>query len=191
MKKSFLLRFGGALITSALFLACPLLAAEAAASSAMDAGNKMCPVSGDKISGKDFVEYQGKKYALCCPLCAKDFKKDPQKYIARLNSKNEASAPEGSQATETKVIQVTGSASEDEEAISKMVLPPLPGEAMVQPVTDQKPISQGPVAMPPVSDQKTASAGGTSEGAAAKAGTESKRAEPKKEEKRVPQMYYN
>jgi len=52
----------------------------------VDVGNTVCPVSGDKVSGKHFVEYKGKRYALCCPLCEKDFKKDPEKFIAQLEA---------------------------------------------------------------------------------------------------------
>ncbi len=52
----------------------------------VEVGNQFCPVSGDKIEmngemgnpGK--FEYHGKIYNLCCPMCAKDFKKDPKKY---------------------------------------------------------------------------------------------------------------
>ena len=51
-----------------------------------DVGNTICPVSGDKVSGKHFVEYKGKRYALCCPMCEKDFKKDPEKFIAQLEA---------------------------------------------------------------------------------------------------------
>ena len=50
----------------------------------MDAGNKFCPVSGDKISGKHFVEYEGKKYSLCCPMCSGKFKRNPAKYLAKM-----------------------------------------------------------------------------------------------------------
>lgn len=57
---------------------------EGPVSSLANAGNKFCPVSGDKISGKHFVVYKGKRYELCCPMCAKDFKKNPEKYIAKL-----------------------------------------------------------------------------------------------------------
>lgn len=49
-----------------------------------DAGNKFCPVSGDKVSGKHFVEYQGKRYGLCCKMCASKFNKDPQKFLAQM-----------------------------------------------------------------------------------------------------------
>ena len=56
-----------------------------ASSSVVEAGNKFCPVSGDKVSGKHFMEYQGKRYGMCCPMCEKDFKKDPEKYISKLS----------------------------------------------------------------------------------------------------------
>ena len=57
---------------------------------AVEIGNKICPVSGDKIpvpGEKDTMgdkpvkyEYNGKIYNLCCPMCIKDFKKNPEKY---------------------------------------------------------------------------------------------------------------
>ena len=56
----------------------------------VEVGNKICPVSGDKIlapgekgtMGDEPVkyEYNGKIYNLCCPMCVKDFKKNPEKY---------------------------------------------------------------------------------------------------------------
>ena len=57
---------------------------------AVEVGNKICPVSGDKIPapgekgtmGDEPVkyEYNGKIYNLCCQMCVKDFKKNPEKY---------------------------------------------------------------------------------------------------------------
>ncbi|MCA9394547.1 MAG: YHS domain-containing protein [Candidatus Omnitrophica bacterium] len=51
----------------------------------VDVGNKICPVSGEEIGamgeGVD-VEYNGKIYHLCCKMCEKDFKKNPEKYSA-------------------------------------------------------------------------------------------------------------
>ena len=57
---------------------------------AVEVGNKICPVSGDKVPlpgekgdmGTEAVkyEYNGKIYNLCCPMCIKDFKKNPEKY---------------------------------------------------------------------------------------------------------------
>ena len=65
--------------------------ASKAASGLVEAGNKFCPISGDKVTEKGgSVVYKGKKYGLCCPMCAKDFKKDPEKFIAKLNAKEKA-----------------------------------------------------------------------------------------------------
>ncbi len=74
---------------------------------AVNVGNKICPVSGDKIDEKTKVtyEYQGKIYNLCCPMCTDPFKKDPEKYIKKVeqelqtDSKQESGHEE--QATET------------------------------------------------------------------------------------------
>lgn len=48
--------------------------------------NTICPVSGEKIIEGEVVqyEYDGTIYNLCCKMCAKDFGKDPEKYIAIL-----------------------------------------------------------------------------------------------------------
>lgn len=53
---------------------------------AVDAGNKICPVSGEKIVDnlKATYEYEGKIYNFCCPVCIDEFKKDPQKYIKKV-----------------------------------------------------------------------------------------------------------
>ncbi len=57
----------------------------------VNAGNKFCPVSGDKVSEKaGVVEYKGKNYNLCCPMCAKKFLKDPEKYLAKLKTQEGA-----------------------------------------------------------------------------------------------------
>lgn len=48
----------------------------------VDVGNAICPVTGDKVSGKDFYEYSGKRYGLCCPMCQGIFSNDPAKYAA-------------------------------------------------------------------------------------------------------------
>ncbi len=54
----------------------------------VEVGNKICPVSGEKIVKKTDmgesvkIEHNGKMYGLCCPMCIKDFKKDPDKYAA-------------------------------------------------------------------------------------------------------------
>lgn len=68
-------------------------------------GNKICPVSGERI-GEDngagmtpvTYEYEGKIYNFCCPMCIAPFKKDPQKYIKKVEEELQA---EGKQETET------------------------------------------------------------------------------------------
>lgn len=46
-------------------------------------GNKVCPVSGEKIEENSRVtyEYKGKIYNLCCSACIEEFRKNPEKYI--------------------------------------------------------------------------------------------------------------
>ncbi len=61
-----------------VLMSLPLLAMAAA----VDAGNAMCPVSGEKVSGQDFGEHAGKKYGLCCSMCLGKFNKNPEKYTA-------------------------------------------------------------------------------------------------------------
>lgn len=63
-----------------------------ASKDAVEVGNKICPVSGDKVPAPGEkgtmgdnpvkIEYKGRIYNLCCPMCIKDFKKNPEKYSA-------------------------------------------------------------------------------------------------------------
>ena len=60
-------------------------AAPAKAATEQSATNTVCPVSGDKVGemGKPtYVDYKGKKVALCCKDCVKEFQKDPAKFAA-------------------------------------------------------------------------------------------------------------
>lgn len=48
-------------------------------------GNKFCPITGNAVDDGSMGEavkyvYNGKIYNLCCKMCAKDFKKNPEKY---------------------------------------------------------------------------------------------------------------
>ena len=57
----------------------------AAETKAIEVGNKICPVSGNPVDDDTMGEavqyvYNGKIYNLCCAMCAKDFKKNPEKY---------------------------------------------------------------------------------------------------------------
>ncbi len=54
----------------------------------VDAGNKLCPVSGGPVSDDPALtaEYKGKLYHFCCPGCKPVFLKDPEIYIKKMNS---------------------------------------------------------------------------------------------------------
>jgi YHS domain-containing protein len=60
----------------------------------VNVGNKICPVSGDKINEetKATYEYQGKIYNFCCPMCIDEFKKDPEKYIKKIEEEKQKEA---------------------------------------------------------------------------------------------------
>ncbi len=57
---------------------------DAPAAVATEVGNKICPVSGEKVDsmGTEIIkeEYNGKVVNFCCSMCLKDFKKDPEKF---------------------------------------------------------------------------------------------------------------
>ncbi len=59
---------------------------------AVDAGNKICPVTGEQIdeANKATYEYEGKVYNFCCAMCIDEFKKEPQKYIDKVNQELQA-----------------------------------------------------------------------------------------------------
>ncbi len=56
---------------------------------------KTCPVMGGKINPKLFADVKGKRIYVCCPGCVNAVKKNPDKYIKKLQEKGEtiASAP--------------------------------------------------------------------------------------------------
>ena len=64
---------------------------------AEDAGNKVCPVSGEKIDENmnQPYEYKGKIYNFCCPVCIEEFKKDPEKYIDKMEKAEESKRHKG------------------------------------------------------------------------------------------------
>ena len=59
---------------------------QASSKEVVNVGNKICPVSGEKIDDKmkATYEYEGKIYNFCCPMCIEEFKKDPAKYIKKI-----------------------------------------------------------------------------------------------------------
>lgn len=57
----------------------------------------VCPVSGEPVDGKDTVVVQGQKVALCCPKCAEELQKDPDKYFAEVARSKAYTVPAESQ----------------------------------------------------------------------------------------------
>ncbi len=59
--------------------------------------NKICPVSGEEIKEetKATYEYEGKIYNLCCAACIEEFKKDPAKYIGKIEQELQSESKEG------------------------------------------------------------------------------------------------
>lgn len=54
---------------------------------------KTCVVSGEKLGemGKPYViKHDGREVQLCCKSCEKDFKKDPAKYMKKLDEAEKA-----------------------------------------------------------------------------------------------------
>jgi YHS domain-containing protein len=43
-----------------------------------------CPVMGGKIDKKIFADYEGERVYFCCKGCIGEFRKDPAKYIKKL-----------------------------------------------------------------------------------------------------------
>jgi YHS domain-containing protein len=44
----------------------------------------ICPVMGDPIDKKFFVDYKGHRIYFCCSSCPEEFKKNPEKYMKKL-----------------------------------------------------------------------------------------------------------
>lgn len=96
MKKAI---FTGGMLMGLFLLVSPVQAQDEGASGEAvesaqptEAGNKICPVSGEEIGsmGEGFkIEYNGVIYNLCCPGCEKDFLKEPDKYIQKINEELE------------------------------------------------------------------------------------------------------
>jgi YHS domain-containing protein len=49
-----------------------------------------CPVMGEAINKKEYVDYNGKRIYVCCPMCIEKVKKDPETYIKKLESKGQS-----------------------------------------------------------------------------------------------------
>jgi YHS domain-containing protein len=57
--------------------------------------NAKCPVSGDDIDKEITETYKGRTIAFCCKDCVKDFKKDPDKFVKKLDEEKAAKKKDG------------------------------------------------------------------------------------------------
>ena len=53
----------------------------------MQTNQTLCPVTGNKIDKKTYVDYKGQRVYFCCQSCVAAFKKNPDKYIKSMNEK--------------------------------------------------------------------------------------------------------
>ena len=65
-------------------------AEEVSAKKAEAIANKACPVTGEPVDKNVTYEYKGKVYGFCCPMCIEEFKKDPEKPIAKMDAGSKA-----------------------------------------------------------------------------------------------------
>ena len=63
---------------------------QAAGTSAVAVPQKTCPVMGGAINKEIHVDHNGKRVYLCCAGCVETFKKDPDRYLAKLDSLGES-----------------------------------------------------------------------------------------------------
>ena len=49
-----------------------------------------CPVMGGKVDRKYYADHDGKRVYFCCSMCVDEFKKDPAKYIKKLEDQGVA-----------------------------------------------------------------------------------------------------
>ncbi len=71
------------MLVSGLFFAA-LPADRAVAAPKTVKAQTICPVMGDPINKKYFVDYKGSRIYFCCAACPDEFKKNPEKYMKKL-----------------------------------------------------------------------------------------------------------
>lgn len=86
MKKIVMLLLLTLILPSGIGFAGAAVTAASDKANIVDVGNTKCPVMGGPVSGKTFIEYQGKRYGTCCGGCAEEFNKNPEKYLASLKA---------------------------------------------------------------------------------------------------------
>ena len=96
VKRTLVLVMLGIFVCSAVFAMCGVCGSgdtketkkSASAVVPVKVNNTICPVMGEKVDMKNpvTIEHDGKIYNLCCPMCTAEFKKEPAKYIAKIEA---------------------------------------------------------------------------------------------------------
>lgn len=60
-----------------------------------------CPVMGDPVSKKLYVDHNGRRIYVCCTSCLAKVKKDPEKYISKLERMGQSVETIGDAAADT------------------------------------------------------------------------------------------
>lgn len=69
-----------------LCLTAALLFATTGAGLSWAKAQEICPVMGGKINKSVYTDYNGKRIYFCCTACPEPFKKDPEKYIKKMEA---------------------------------------------------------------------------------------------------------
>ena len=59
----------------------------------LESVQKNCPVTGEAINKQVFTDYKGRRVYFCCPACIEPFKKDPEKYLNKLQEQTQQNEP--------------------------------------------------------------------------------------------------
>ncbi len=73
------------LLVAGLFMAGTAInATQAEAKAAQNKAQTACPVLGDAIDKRLYVDYKGYRIYFCCKGCPEEFMKNPEKYMKKL-----------------------------------------------------------------------------------------------------------
>jgi YHS domain-containing protein len=81
-------------------------AAESGGAPKVEIAQKLCPVTGEKIDPTVFIDYNGRRIYFCCDSCPPTFKKDPEKYLKKLDEQMKSGAAEEKPAAPTEKAAV-------------------------------------------------------------------------------------
>jgi len=57
---------------------------------ALEPAQQLCPVMGRKINPSIYTDYNGRRVYFCCQGCVRAFKKNPEKYLKKLDAGEKA-----------------------------------------------------------------------------------------------------